>query len=408
MCGRGPDGTPRVIELDADGYLAGIGILAAHAPQFMGEIWYVRSGEPAGGDGKTPGTPFATMTEAIAAASAGDAISVKSGVYTENVNINLTGLELWGEFGATILGTLTISANSCRVRDMTISPTAAMGVSLSGNGCRLEGLDVIGTPTIAYSINGSLNGLSCCMASGYTITAFDISTFRAHLYRCSARGMDTATRGFYFSNGIADNGFIDSCMSVGNAVAGYEAVAGAINNVFYNCSSGSGDGPRVDTGNASTWPGYTFDNVIHAVTTLDGTGTYNICKITGVVQINHIYGVVETATPAGTTAASLQLFPTGGAAVQLTSLAGSNISSLPAGSMIEKAQAAANAISVSDNTLGFISEQVGLLFAKFAVGQKTGTVTHIRLNVTEAGTSGAIHWYVDWQSLSEDGFIEPV
>lgn len=149
----------------------------------------------------------------------------------------------------------------------------------------------------------------------------------------------------------------------------------------------------------------TASNVVFKPLTLDGSGTYDLFQITGVVYVGYIYGIVTTATPANTTAASLQLFPTGGAAIQLTSLAGSNISSLPAGSMIIKDLLAANAISVADNTLGFLSEQSGEVFASFAVGKKTGAVTHIRLNVTEAGSSGAITWFVNWVPLSSDGYL---
>lgn len=143
---------------------------------------------------------------------------------------------------------------------------------------------------------------------------------------------------------------------------------------------------------------------------LDGSGTYNLFQVTDVVKIHHIWGHVETAIPLNTTAASLQLFPAGGAAIQLTSLAGSNLSSLPAGSLINKANTAAVAIAVSDATLGFLSEQTGLIFALFALGQKTGGIaTYIRLNVTEAvPLGGEIHWHVEWSPITESSNLVAV
>lgn len=57
-----------------------------------------------------------------------------------------------------------------------------------------------------------------------------------------------------------------------------------------------------------------------------------------------------------------------------------------------------------------MSEQLGLIFAKFIVGQKTGDIdTFIRLNVTEAAPlGGTIGWHVRWQPVAEDGFLVAV
>ena len=140
---------------------------------------------------------------------------------------------------------------------------------------------------------------------------------------------------------------------------------------------------------------------------LDGSGTYNLFQITGSVLINYIWGHVTEAMPAATTAASLQLWP-GAGAIQLTSLAGSDISSLPIGSVLMKGGLAANAISVGDNTLGYLLEEAGFIFARFAIGQKTATNTYIRLNVTEGNTDGTIHWHCNWLELSDGATLVAV
>ena len=140
--------------------------------------------------------------------------------------------------------------------------------------------------------------------------------------------------------------------------------------------------------------------IVEKTNALDGSGTYNLFQVTGSVLVNSIWGYVSEAMPAATTAASLQLFPTAGAAIQLTSLAGSDISSLPIGSVLMKGGLAANAIGVGDNTLGYLLEESGFIFAKFTIGQKIAVNTFIRLNVTEGNTDGTIIWKCNWLNLS--------
>jgi hypothetical protein len=380
--------------------------LSGHTLQFAGEVWYVATdGDDANG-GRSPADSFLTIAHAISEAAPGDGINVNVGVYTEDINMSLAGLELHGEFGATLVGTLTVSADSCIVAGMIVSPTAAAGIVLTSNYCMIRDTRVIGTPTTAYDVNGYRNRLENCNALGHTVTSFDIASYGNQLYQCSAQGALAATRGFYLSNAAADDCLLESCVSVGNATASYELATGTTQNALYQCASGGGDGPFVDNGTFNTRPGFTFDSVVVNSTVLDGSGTYNIFQVTGNVRVNYIWGHVTELIPAATTAASLQLFPTGGVAIQLTSLAGSDISNLPVGSLIAKGQLAANAIDVGDATLGFLSEQSGFVFASFAIGQKTATNTYIRLNVTEGNADGTIHWHCDWEPLSEDGWLE--
>ena len=134
--------------------------LLRHVRSFTGMIWYVSKSGSDGNSGQNPMQPFLTIGAAIIAASAGDAITVKSGSYTEDIDMSLVGLELWGEIGATLVGTLTVSANSCRVRGMTVAPAGAVGIVLGGFYCNIEETHVVGTPTIAVDINGSYN-ISC-------------------------------------------------------------------------------------------------------------------------------------------------------------------------------------------------------------------------------------------------------
>ena len=142
--------------------------------------------------------------------------------------------------------------------------------------------------------------------------------------------------------------------------------------------------------------------------TLDGSDDYNLFQITGVVQIDYLWGHVTTVLPAATTASSLQVFPTGGAAVQITSIGGTALSSLPVGSLISKDATAGTAIGVKSSALGFVYEPTGFIFAPFSIGQKLTVDTFIRHHVTEGNSSGAIHWHCKWTALTEGATVTPV
>ncbi len=224
-----------------------------HSKFFGGVVRYVsKSGNDDNG-GSTPDLAKLTIASVIAASSAGDAISVKAGTYTEDINMNLAGLELWGEIGATLVGTLTLSANSCRTKEMIIQPANAVGILLSSSYCKIEDTHVIGTPTTGFDINGTYNIIRDCKCIGHTVTGFDISNTTNHLFRCSSHGALAGTRGFYVSHANADYIHLEHCVSIGNDTAGFQVVANA-NFLFADrCSSGGGDGTRVDAGTNNMW-----------------------------------------------------------------------------------------------------------------------------------------------------------
>ena len=141
--------------------------------------------------------------------------------------------------------------------------------------------------------------------------------------------------------------------------------------------------------------------------TLTGAGTYNIFQLTGSAIVTHIWGIVTVQIAAATTAACLDLFPTAGAAIQITSAAGTDISALPVGSVLNKGNTAATALTASSSALGYINEQAGLILAPCMLGQKTGVVTHIRFKATEGGTAGAIEWHIEWKKLNSTSLIIP-
>jgi len=149
-----------------------------------------------------------------------------------------------------------------------------------------------------------------------------------------------------------------------------------------------------------------YTNRLHGEMTLTAALSYNLFQVTGAIRVNFIYGIVTTALPAAVTAARLELFPTGGAAIPLTLAAGTDISSAVVGSMVSKTDLATVALTFSDATLGYVEESSGLTITTFAIGQKTGGIdTYIRFARAGAGDSGVIHWYVEWDPLSIDGLL---
>jgi hypothetical protein len=149
-----------------------------------------------------------------------------------------------------------------------------------------------------------------------------------------------------------------------------------------------------------------ISNSLEASTTLDGSASQNIFQITGVVQINYIHGWVSTALAADVTAARLDLFPTAGAAINLTDPAGVDISSTVVGSFISKTATAATALTLSSASLGFLQETTRHLPALFVVGQETaGVDTFIRLTRAGAGASGVVNWSCEWQPISEGSLV---
>ncbi len=390
----------------------------SHVRQFGGDIWHVAND----GSNANPGTaeaPFEDILYAIAVAAAGDAISVKAGTYDEaGLDLNLDGLELWCEIGAVLSNStpgtvLTVSGDYCRVVGARFIQAGQTGLHVTGGRCEIE--DCQAGPGLAtgFDIDGARTRLCGCHTVAYTVDGYYIGNDCCSLRDCSAIGTGTATRGFYVT-GSADRVRLWNCASVANATAGYEIDTGCVNTLVKDCASGGGDGARVDDGTNTVWSHYTFDSLLHKVSTLAGADDYDLYQITGIVQINYLYGYVETQIAAGTTGAYLNLFPTGGAAIEITDItgAGRDISGAVMGSLMAKTGLATVALDLDSAALGFVAEvatNYRNVLKPFVVGQKTGGIdTFIRFTVAGVGASGVIHWHCDWEPISDDGFVVAV
>ena len=221
--------------------------------KFTGTIIYVTKSGNDSNDGQTPDKAKLTITAAETAAGASGKIIVGPGTYAESVTLSEVGTELWGEIGTIITGTLTLGANSQHVVGMIVSVTAAVGIDLDGLYCKITSTNVVGTPTIGFDIDGAFSILEDCKVANHSTTGFDIAASHVHLYRCAAHGDEDTSRGFYVSSNVAGTCYFEGCSSIGNDIAGYEVTTGCSYIEFKNCSSGGGDGDRIDAGKQTVW-----------------------------------------------------------------------------------------------------------------------------------------------------------
>ena len=226
-----------------------------HIPKFTGQIYFTdgTDGNDAN-DGLLPDSSFETITAGLAAMVAGDALTVRAGVYDEvGLDMALDGMELWCEIGTIIHDTtpgiaLIVSGDYCRIRGAIIDNSGGIGYRVSGVGCRLE-LCLARQCTTAFDINGARTEIHWCRSLDHTTTGFDIATDRNDLHHCDAIANNQPVRGFWLSADVADLNHLEECCSNGNTVAGFEIVAQTTLNIIHNCISGAGDGDVIDNGN---------------------------------------------------------------------------------------------------------------------------------------------------------------
>ena len=236
-----------------------------HIPRFTGRIRFVS--EANGLDtnsGLNPEEAFATIGNAINNSAEGDAITVEAGDYYETgLDLNLIGLELWGEIGARIYNTtgtaLTVSARDCRVNEIILVANGQIALLVSGNNSVLQNITVPDS-AIGCSITGDGNRLRDFIIDNPTTTGLDINGAFNDVYDVLVSNALVAARGFYLSGAGADQNTLQRCHSIGNTIAGFEVVAGANYNLFVNCSSGGGDGIRIDAGTNNVWAFYHPDS----------------------------------------------------------------------------------------------------------------------------------------------------
>jgi len=230
-----------------------------HIPKFIGDIWYVDSGMAVSGNGTEPSLAFQTITEAITAAVDGDAIVIAAGTYDEGGLVLNKSLGLWGELGTIITNStpgtvLTVSADYCHITQIRFTQVGQIGVHITGGHNVFEDCPAGTAPSVGWDIDGGGNWFINCRSGNASITGWDIGANGNKLVDCTALGNLGATRGFYLTAGMRNE--LLRCISGSNATAGFETVAAVVYSIIKDCSSGAGDGDRVDAGEFNSWPGF--------------------------------------------------------------------------------------------------------------------------------------------------------
>jgi len=399
----------------ADTYvLNGIQYTGTHIPRFTGDIYFVDAAQSDDtGLGLSPHSAKKTIGAAIEACSAGDAISIKAGTYTEAaIDVNKNSVELWFDIGAIIApgsGTaaaITLSGNYCKIKGMhRITPRAtAVGLLITGDFAHVEH-GMIMTGGTGMRITGQGVMVFDYAAGLQTIAGYDIRGAQARLTNCKTVG-NAATIG-YWINTNASIGVLDSCTSVGHQTSGFQIDTGSSDWTILRCSSGAGDGRWVDTDHANVWSDFSFDDeVYHLLTFPVGAGSENLFKITGSVNIIYIYGRVEEAIHADVNNLKLELYD--GSASDIT--ANVDTASAPLGSLFFKTKALGEAMSLDSGAAASLNEDsTGKkgAFGFIITAKNTGN-TYIRATWTGAaggGVTGKIDWHVQWEPLTDAGFV---
>ena len=247
-----------------------------HIDKYTGEVWYVDG--DSGSDvnaGDLVHEAFATMGAGVYAASAGDRIIVKAAAaaYDENgLDFNKANLELRCEYGTTLVDTATgaqtllVSGASCIITGLVVAQAGQTAFRTTSAGVYFDRCIASGA-SIGFDLEGAGNVAIESASVGHTTTGFDLSGGGHVLHRANSMGTGGATRGFYLSANTADRGMLNGCISVDNATAGYEVVAGADNNAFKSCVSGDGDGAMADAGTDNIWADFHDSDIVDVNTT---------------------------------------------------------------------------------------------------------------------------------------------
>lgn len=386
--------------------------------QYGGTIRYVSDATGSNTNaGTDPLAPKKTIGAAIAASSAGDAISVTSGTYTEvGLNLNLFALEIWFELGVVLApasGTvLTVTGESCMVYGaVKLTPVdgeTGLLIDTTATNCHVTGLRVPcgGLGDCGLDIAGNRAKLTdvgvCDMKAAGEKCGLKIRANDVHIHHVHVRG-NAATIGVWIASG--DNAFIQDGNTLGNTVAGYQIDTGVTHSIIKDCATGNSDGRWTDVDNQAVWINFEYGDKVYTTCIFNGAGSFkNLFKVTGAVSIQRIYGDVTTALNADVGACKFE-FDDGTSQTNIT--AAVDISSAPLESFVGKTGALGAAIDYKSSATGQLIDWIADLSAGFTVTAKRGATNYIRFNNAGVATDGAIHFHCWWTPLSEDGFVEP-
>ena len=221
--------------------------------------------------------------------------------------------------------------------------------------------------------------------------------------------------GFWMTNSC-DKFRLKNSGSQGHASGSFVVDSGCTNGVIEDCYSGIGDGVWSDADHTTTFSDFKYRETIFKDITftaaggVGGTGTnYNLFKVTGTVKIKNIWGTVSTVIPNTSSNVNLELYSTNGSVNITNSVGAPDIDSFAVGAVLVREGPATDALvdrnpdgtpAVAENTDK--DPNTPLICAK-----DDSADTYIQLVLDAALASGAMRWRVEWEQISENGFLEP-
>lgn len=142
------------------------------------------------------------------------------------------------------------------------------------------------------------------------------------------------------------------------------------------------------------------------------TASVPLFRVSGTILVLRLWGVVATALGANHTAASFRVNDQA-AQVYLTLLAGTALSASVTGCILAKLGLVGAALTKIDSAAGAVQEANTVnqpTFQEFIITPKTGAVNteiEYRYSTTDAPTSGAIQFFMDWSPMTDGASVTP-
>jgi len=402
-----------------------------NVPKYTGALWYCAADGSDSNDGKTPGNAFATIGHLIDAMFAGDGAFVKAGTYVENIVLAKNNCELHFELGTSIEPAtgvaISCSGNSCYVGcdlgAMQVIPAAGeSAVIITGDYCYAKDIRVQAgsSGTLGIDVQGNGVELNHCKVYAPLTAGFKVSGDLSRLEDCGTAGEPGDSSIGFWITGDCEETRLRNCGSHGHVTAGYQVDVGCTAGVIIDCYTGNGDGRWTDPANAFVWINFRYEKekansvTFTAAGGVGGTGlNYNVFKITGAVNIIELRAHVETVIPAVASNMCFELYSAGAADVNvpITANSGPNINADVVGTLYSRLGPAVEEL-VKGLPVGnsAVVENANYRDPKVPIGlvEANDALTYLQLVLSAAQASGKVHVHVQWEPMTEDGFLEIV
>ena len=392
------------------------------------DTWYVTKNGSDVYSGRERESAFLTIAHALSVAAAGDHIQVGAGTYDEaGLDLDLAGLVMTLEPGVVLQDSadgdvLTLSAFGAAVfgqGNVRLDPTGgATGVVISGSFCYVERLRVNcnSVGAIGYDVQAAGAELILCRTSNPTTAAYKIGASTCLCRECCTGG-NAATIGYWLT-GSNDKARLIECGSQGHSTASFQIDTGCTNTVIWNFSSGGGDGKWTDADTQAVINGLDYERNLSSISTFTATGgvggagiNYNIFRVYGAVRVYNIWGHVETVIPATNSTVNLELYSTNGNPDITDSAGAPDLVSRVVGTVVAKESVSTDPLEIGEpdstpaiiENASFNDPRVPIILI-----EDDSAATYIQVVLSAALASGAIHWHVEWEPITDDGWVEAV